>query len=486
MVSLMQSKPWQALVAHQQTMRTLTLQQLFTNNPHRFTNFSQQLNELLIDYSKHFITPETLSLLIDLANAQHLKQKIKDLFDGKNVNFTENKPALHMALRDKNLRPEVAKVQIQMEQFIANVQNITDVIHIGVGGSDLGARLAINSLASYAPSTINFHFISALDGKETIPLMEKLNPATTLVIITSKTFTTADTMVNARTIRDWFQNKNTNWQQHFIGVSANAEKMTEFGILPKHQFLFWDWVGGRYSIWSAAGLVVALAIGMKNFKDFLAGAYLVDQHFLNTPFENNIPVILGLLSIWYNNFWDAETQAILPYDSTMLYFPAYLQQLEMESLGKSLDSKKNKINYQTGQIIWGGGGQQGQHAYYQLLHQGTRLVPVDFILPTQTSLLNLANALAQSRTLLLNNSPSTTFIFPKLTPRTLGMLLALYEHKVFVQSAIWDINAFDQPGVELGKEISKSLLSSLEQKKINLQYDNSTRGLFNFINTRND
>lgn len=532
MSPLTQCQAWQDLINHRSEVSCLHLKQLFCNDPDRFRKFSFELNDILIDLSKNLITDRTIELLINLARQLKLENQIQDLFSGKNINRSESKPALHTALRNlserqvlvngKNIMPEIHEQLNKIKNFVTDLhtgkwsgctgEKITDIVNIGVGGSDLGPVMATQALQAYR-NELNIHFISSIDGEQTAQVLEKLNPATTLFIIVSKTFTTLDTMTNAKTIWQWFENKlGSEHAKHFIGISANPQAMAEFGIATKNQFLFWDFVGGRYSIWSSCGLAIALATSFDNFMDLLAGAYLVDQHIQKTPLEKNIPVLLGLLDVWYVNFFIVSSQVILPYDARLRRLPAYLQQLEMESCGKNTSQTGSKINYPTGTVTWGEIGTNGQHAFFQQLHQGTQIIPADFIVPVDSHHdlenhhnLALANALAQSKALMQGksseeiqavsenidniqhrvypgNRPNTTLLFPKITPKTLGSLLAIYEHKVFVKSMIWNINPFDQWGVELGKQLAQEILPLLAgQKQSQQELDSSTQGLLNYV-----
>lgn len=455
---------WEDLKAHQQGFADLQLSSLFSENPNRQDELSFQLEDLVVDFSKNLLTQETLDLLVELARERGLSEAISKLVEGEVVNQSENRAALHTALRNKNPKKEVEEQLDKIEQFTEQLKssNYTDIIHIGVGGSDLGPRLVVNACKN-KNNRFNIHFVSCLDGELTSDLMAKLNPDTTLVIVASKSFTTLDTIKNATMLSKWLP------INQIVGISANVEEMKNFGILPENQFLFWDWVGGRYSIWSAVGLVIAIALGFDQFKLLLEGAEIMDQHFQNTPLSENIPVIMGLLTVWYNNFWHAHAHAVLPYSSCLALLPAYLQQLEMESCGKQVTQEGEQVDYATGQVIFGEVGFNAQHAFMQMLHQGTQFIPVDFILPNYQDV-TLKTALAQSQALMIGqndealpahkkypgNRPSTVMIFPEITPKVLGMLLAMYEHKVFSQSVIWGINPFDQWGVELGKKLTKT------------------------------
>ena len=520
------------------------LTELFSENSQRFEQFSIECNELIFDYSKHRIDQTVLSGLLDVAKARDLSTWIKRLFSQEALNYTEQRSAMHWALRlpkNNQIHPKLAdQVHQQLERMYALVDKIhagqyrgatgeviQDVINIGVGGSDLGPMMVSHALSDFKVKTakpLNLHFVSTMDGTQLSDILHKLRPETTLFIISSKSFGTIDTLYNAQTARQWLEKQLGKSESvdchHFIGVSTKADKMTEWGICKDKQFLLWDWVGGRYSLWSCIGLPIALNIGTEGFKHFLSGAHAIDEHFTNAPLHKNIPVIMGVLGMWNHNFLDIESHAVLPYDGRLKYFSAYLQQLEMESNGKSIQRTGKKVETKTCPIIWGEVGPNAQHAFYQLLHQGTHAVSCDFIAPVtrysakqftyvenadaliEQHHLALSNCLAQSRLLAFGNDaldqseldglpeykqyagnqPSTTILLKELTPYTLGMLIALYEHKVFVQSVLWNINPFDQWGVEKGKQIANQVLPVLEGKKQNLtEFDSSTRGLLNIL-----
>jgi glucose-6-phosphate isomerase len=516
------------------------LTELFQQDPQRFQHFSVNLQPLTFDFSKHRIDQKVLQALIQLAYAQDLKQWIKRLFSQEQINYTEQRAAMHWALRlpeQHAQHPELAAaVHTQLQRMFSLVEKIhagqyrgatgeviQDVVNIGVGGSDLGPLMVSQALSDFKQPTqrpLNVHFVSTMDGSQLSDLLHKLRPETTLFIISSKSFGTIDTLSNAQTVRLWLekalgQDLRT-IQHHFIGVSTKPEKMTAWGIALENQFLLWDWVGGRYSLWSCIGLPIALTIGVQGFKHFLAGAHAVDEHFQTAPFEQNIPVLMGLLGVWNNNFLDIQTHAVLPYDGRLKYFASYLQQLEMESNGKSVQRNGHRVELDTCPIIWGEVGPNAQHAFYQLLHQGTQSVSSDFIAPVQRYNANqftyvdnaealieqhnlaLSNCLAQSRLLAFGNQaldaselanlstykqyagnqPSSTMLIQELNPYSLGMLIALYEHKVFVQSVMWNINPFDQWGVEKGKEIANQLLPILNGEQTDVSaLDVSTQGL---------
>ncbi len=533
---------WQALSDHQQVAASFSLRELFAHDPARFDKFSLNHEGLLLDYSKHLVTGDTLRLLTDLAHQRQLPDWIAHLFGGEKINITENRAALHTALRaghevvldGKNIAADVAQTLDSMGRFCEAVRSgrlkgfsghaFTDIVSIGIGGSSLGPALAVEALAPYAASQFRVHFVSNVDAAHLSATLAPLNPETTLFIVASKTFTTLETLANAHSARDWLLAKAGNagaTARHFVAVTANTSAAREFGIAPESVFGFWDWVGGRYSLWSAIGLPVALAIGMERFRELLAGARGMDEHFRSAPLEANMPVILGLLGVWYINFFGTTSHAVLPYDQTLRLLPAYLQQLEMESNGKRVARDGSALDYATAPVIWGAAGTDGQHSFFQLLHQGTQLITADFIGCCETHYpLNehhtmlLANCFAQSEALMRGltageaeammreqglpenrifdllphcvfpgNRPSTTILLKKLEPRTLGALIALYEHKVFVQSVIWDINAFDQWGVELGKQFANRILPELATSAPVSSHDASTNGLINFFKT---
>lgn len=532
------TKSWAALSQHYKN-NNWELKTLFQNDSQRFDNFSVVQDDFIFDYSKNLVNPETLDLLFQLAKECHVAEAIEKMFSGEKINETEERAVLHTALRDftstpihvdnEDVKPLVKKVLAQMKAFSNNVisgehrgytnKKITDVVNIGIGGSDLGPVMVCNAL-KYYKTELNLHFVSNVDGAHISETLKNLNPETTLFIIASKTFTTQETMTNALSARLWFlktaQEKHI--AQHFVALSTNKEAVIDFGISEDNIFEFWDWVGGRYSLWSAIGLSICLAVGFDNFEKFLQGAHKIDQHFRTTPLEKNIPVIMALLGIWYRNFHKANTHAILPYSEYLNRFPAYLQQADMESNGKSVDRNGKPVNYETGPILWGEPGTNGQHAFYQLIHQGTELIPADFIgfvNPCETiadhhekltaNLLAQTEALAFGKTteeaiadmqaahlaedkikllapfkIFKGNAPTTTILFKKLTPETLGQLIALYEHKIFVQGIIWNIYSFDQYGVELGKVLATNILKEINSKKIE-EHDSSTKGLLNYF-----
>lgn len=507
---------WQQLTNHFNKVKNTHLKSLFRNDIHRKEKFTINFNDFKFDYSKNRITQQTLNYLLDLAKEVDLKSAIEAQFSGEKINKTENRAVLHTALRNqsnskilvngKDILPEIKETLTKMESFTKKItsgdwkgytgKSITDVVNIGIGGSDLGPDMIIESL-KYYKNHLNIHFVSNIDGDHVQEIIKTLNPETTLFVIVSKTFTTQETLTNATTIKKWFlKNASQNdVAKHFVAVSTNIKSVSEFGIATNNIFTMWNWVGGRFSLWSAVGLTISLAVGFNNFKDLLTGAYEMDTHFKNTPFEKNAPVILSLIGIWYTNFFKAETEVILPYSQYLNKLAPYLQQAIMESNGKSVDRNGEKVNYQTGNVIWGAPGTNAQHAFMQLLHQGTKLIPADFIgfeeslygnLEHHTKL--MANFYAQTQALaegktkeevhldlktqgkldliasLLpyktfeGNKPSTTILIKKLSPKTLGSLIAFYEHKIFVQGVIWNIYSYDQFGVELGKELANKFL----------------------------
>lgn len=516
-----------------------SLKDLFQQDPKRFDKFSVYLDDMLLDYSKNRVNEETMALLTQLARECQLDEAIEAMFAGEKINETENRAVLHTALRNRSDRPvtvegqdvmpEIRAVLDRMRDFSTRVVSgewkgytgaeITDVVNIGIGGSDLGPVMVTEALKSYK-TRLNVHFVSNVDGTHIAETLQHLNPATTLFLIASKTFTTQETMANAHTARNWFLAsgaEESDVAKHFAALSTNEKGVAAFGIDTANMFEFWDWVGGRYSLWSAIGLSICLAIGFQNFEELLAGAHQADQHFRETEFERNIPVILGLLGIWYNNFFDAESHAILPYDQYLHRFAAYFQQGDMESNGKYIDRNGQRVPYQTGPIIWGEPGTNGQHAFYQLIHQGTKLIPCDFIAPAishhpigQHHQLLLSNFFAQTEALMNGkeetevvgeleaagkteeeiqaltpfkvfegNRPTNSILVKQITPRTLGTLIALYEHKIFVQGVIWNVFSFDQWGVELGKQLAGRILPELESDGQVATHDSSTNGLIN-------
>jgi glucose-6-phosphate isomerase len=529
---LKQRKVWKALATHQKKLQKLHLRDLFADDPKRGTRFNAEAAGLFLDYSKNRITAETLKLLIALARESGLAAKIKAMFSGEKINITENRAVLHVALRaprnasilvdGKNVVPEVHAVLDKMEAFANRVRSgawkghtgkrIRNVVNIGIGGSDLGPVMAFEALKHYSDREMTFRFVSNVDGIDFFEAAHDLDPAETLFIVSSKTFTTLETMTNAETARDWLLKRlggdRSAVAKHFVAVSTNAEKVSAFGIDTANMFGFWDWVGGRYSMDSAIGLSTMLAIGPDGFRAMLHGFHEMDEHFRTAPFEKNLPVLMGLLVLWYTDFFDAQTVAVLPYEQYLKRFPAYLQQLTMESNGKHVTLDGKRVNYDTSPIFWGEPGTNGQHSFYQLIHQGTRLIPCDFIafahaltpLGRHHDML-LANVFAQAEALAFGktpeevkaegtkdwlvphrvfegNRPSNTILAERLTPEILGALIALYEHSVFTQGVIWNINSFDQWGVELGKALAQRIIPELESKtEPKLAHDSSTNNL---------
>jgi len=532
---------WKALTAHSQTLRKKNLRQLFQDDPKRFEKFSLESGGILLDYSKNFLTEETRSLLVDLAEQQGLREWIDKMFMGERINITENRSVLHTALRNRSgspgmvdgrdVMPEVEEVLSRVDRFAEAVRTgtwkgytgkaITDIVNIGIGGSNLGPAMVTEALTPYTSTRLRYHFVSNVDGTHISEVLKNISPDTTLFIVASKTFTTLETMTNAHTARQWFlepAGDERHIKRHFVAVSTNSAAVQKFGIDPDNMFVFWDWVGGRYSVWSAIGLPVVLAVGMKRFNEFLAGAHDMDNHFRRADFSENMPVLLALIGILYNNFFGCETQAILPYDQYLRRFSAYIQQLDMESNGKHTTRNGRQVSVSTAPIIWGEPGTDGQHAFYQLLHQGTKIVPADFIAPATTHnpvgdhhRLLLANFFAQTEALMNGkteeqvrrelkqddvpddavkalaphrafdgNRPSNSIMFKKLDPKTLGALIALYEHKVFVQGIVWQICSFDQWGVELGKQLAKKIIPELASHEPVESHDPSTNGLINY------
>ena len=540
MSELTHSSAWQALTDHYFEIRDAHMRDWFAADPDRFRRFSRRFGDLLLDFSKNRITGETLALLLDLARERELPAWIERMFRGERINFTEGRPALHVALRNRSNRPievdgadvmpEVNAVLAQMRTFSNRVRRgewrgydgapITDVVNIGIGGSDLGPLMVTEALKPYG-GPLRAHFVSNVGGAHIHETLKALDPARTLFIVASKTFTTQETLTNARTARRWLlaaAGDESAIARHFVAVSTNAEAVAAFGIDTRNMFRFWDWVGGRYSLWSAIGLSIALYIGMDNFEALLEGAHVMDEHFRTAPLEDNLPVLLALIGIWYINFFGAETHALLPYDQYLHRFPAYFQQGDMESNGKRVDRDGKVVDYHTGPVIWGEPGTNGQHAFYQLIHQGTRLIPVDFIAAAEPQhpldehhRILLSNFFAQAEALMRGrteaearaelaaqglsgdalerllphrvfpgNRPTNSILYRRLTPRTLGSLIALYEHKIFVQGVIWNINSFDQWGVELGKQLARAILPELEGEAEVRGHDASTNGLINY------
>lgn len=535
----MTTQAWNRLEEYHFSFEDTHLKELFVADPDRFQRFSQKFEDILVDYSKNLVDDEILQSLVDLASECGLKEATESMFTGQKINATEDRAVLHTALRNRSnspiivdgedVMPEVNEVLAQMKEFSEKVisgewkgysgKAITDIVNIGIGGSDLGPLMVTEALRPYK-NHLNLHFVSNVDGTHIIETLKKVNPETTLFIVASKTFTTQETMTNAITARDWFletAKDDAFVKFHFVAVSTNAKAVSAFGIDTKNMFRFWDWVGGRYSLWSAIGLSIVLGIGYENYIELLDGAHAMDNHFRNEDFSKNIPVILALIGIWYNNFYGAETEAILPYDQYLHRFSAYFQQGNMESNGKYVDRNGEQVDYQTGPIIWGEPGTNGQHAFYQLIHQGTKMIPCDFI----AAAINhnkvgdhhpklLANFFAQTEAMMvgktaaqveaelkaagkseaeiaellpfkvfLGNIPTNSILVKKLTPRVLGSLIAMYEHKIFVQGVIWNIYSFDQWGVELGKQLANAILPELQSNASVIGHDSSTNGLIN-------
>jgi len=536
-----ETRAWQKLEVHFLTMQAMHMRELFEDDADRFKKFSIHFGDILVDYSKNIVTEETLRLLFELANEIDLKPAIDSMYGGVAINKTENRAVLHVALRNrsnkpilvdgKDVMPEINKVLEQMKLFSNRLisgewkgysgKKITDIVNIGIGGSDLGPYMVTEALRPYWQG-ITPHFVSNVDGTHLAETVKHLNPETTLFIIASKTFTTQETMTNATSARDWFLEKTNqagDVAKHFVAVSTNQKSVTEFGIAAENMFVFWDWVGGRYSLWSSIGLSISATIGYDNFVQLLEGAHAMDNHFKNEPFEKNIPVILSLLGVWYNNFYGAASEVILPYDQYLHRFAAYFQQGNMESNGKSTDRNGHHVMYQTGPIIWGEPGTNGQHAFYQLIHQGTKMIPCDFLAPVMSHnpigdhhVKLLSNFFAQTEALMMGktseeveaelakkgmdidgiefhtpfrvfegNRPSNSIMFKQLTPHTLGSLIAMYEHKIFVQGIIWNVYSFDQWGVELGKVLANRILPELTSQDEITAHDSSTNGLINYF-----
>ena len=534
-------RAWKRLERHAKKMKKIKMRDLFAEDNDRAAKFALQLESLLFDFSKNIISEKTMLYLLKLAQDRQVSEKIEAMFSGEKINFTENRAVLHTALRNtnnnpvfvdgKDVMPKIREVLAKMRRFSEDVRlgkilgqtgkKLTNIVNIGIGGSDLGPVMAVEALKKYKSKDINTYFISNIDGTACADVLNKLDPETTLFIVASKTFTTIETLTNAKTCRKWLVDALGEHAvaKHFVALSTNAEKVKEFGIDTKNMFEFWDFVGGRYSMWSAIGLSIAIAIGMDNFEKMLEGAHTMDLHFRHTELKSNIPVMLALISIWNNNFLGWRTQAIIPYDQYLKYLPAYLQQLEMESNGKFVSKENEFVKYNTGTAIFGGPGTDVQHSFFQMLHQGTTPIPVDFIIPaiSHNEIGNhheilIANVLAQSEALMRGktvkevaaemekagkskeeiealkkyksfpgNNPSNTIIVKKIDPYTLGMLVAMYEHKVFVQGIIWDINSFDQFGVELGKQMALKILPEIQGNESTIMHDSSTASLIRYI-----
>lgn len=535
-----ETQAWKRLESHYVQMREQHMEHLFASDENRFAAFSRHFEDILIDYSKNIITAETLTLLRELAEEMQVKDAIHQMFKGEKINQTENRAVLHIALRNRSnhpiqldgeaIMPAVNAVLAHIEEFSNRIiagewkgytgKRITDIVNIGIGGSDLGPLMVTEALKPYFQPNMNVHFVSNVDGTHIAETLKKLSPETTLFLIASKTFTTQETMTNAHTARAWFLSfakDEAEVAKHFAALSTNTKAVKEFGIAEENMFEFWDWVGGRYSLTSAIGLSIACTVGFDNFKQLLEGFHAMDEHFRTTDLHENLPVILALIGIWYGNFFGAATEAILPYDQYMHRFAAYFQQGNMESNGKHVGRDGVPVNYQTGPIIWGEPGTNGQHAFYQLIHQGTRVIPCDFIAPAvshnplgEHHPILLSNFFAQTEALMkgknqqdvqaelikegksekeiefltpfkvfTGNKPSNSILVKEISPRTLGILIALYEHKIFVQGVIWNIFSFDQWGVELGKQLAKNILPELEGDALVTSHDSSTNGLIN-------
>lgn len=541
MPDLTQTAEWKKLAEHANAMSQTHMRDLFAADDARFEKNALYFNDMLVDVSKNITTEETKRLLMDLARARDVQGWTERMFGGEAINNTENRAALHIALRNRSNRPilvdgqdvmpDVNRVLSQMREFTDAVRSgawlgstgkpITDIVNIGIGGSDLGPAMVTEALTPFGRDKLHLHFVSNVDGTHIVEALRHLSRETTLFVVVSKTFDTQETITNARTARDWFLTRGGSKAavcKHFVAVSTNTRAVSAFGIDPANMFEFWDWVGGRYSLWSAVGLSIALYIGMDNFEELLTGAHEMDEHFRTAPLEENLPVMLGMLGIWYNNFFAADSHALLPYDQYMHRFPAYFQQGDMESCGKRVTRDGKAVDYSTGPIIWGEPGTNGQHAFYQLIHQGTKFIPCDFLAPIETKNpvgrhhpILLSNFFAQTEALMCGkteqevraqlqaeglsdealeavlphmvfpgNKPTNSILFQKLTPKTLGSLIAMYEHKTFVQSIIWDVNAFDQWGVELGKQLARNILPELDNDQDVSSHDASTNGLINY------
>ncbi|KAM6925925.1 glucose-6-phosphate isomerase a [Lycodopsis pacificus] len=533
---------------HKANGGSLVMRSMFESDKDRFSSFSTTLKtddgEILLDYSKNLINQEVMDMLLDMAKSRGVEEARDKMFSGEKINFTEGRAVLHVALRNrsntpikvdgKDVMPEVNRVLDKMKAFCHRVRSgewkgfsgksITDVVNIGIGGSDLGPLMVTEALKPYSAGGPNVWFVSNIDGTHMAKTLAQLNAETTLFIIASKTFTTQETITNAESARDWFlqtAHHKSAVAKHFVALSTNADKVRDFGIDTDNMFEFWDWVGGRYSLWSAIGLSIALHVGFENFEQLLSGAHWMDNHFLSVPLQQNVPVLLALLGVWYVNFFQAETHVMLPYDQYMHRFAAYFQQGDMESNGKYITKDGVRVNYHTGPIVWGEPGTNGQHAFYQLIHQGTRMIPADFLIPAQSQhpirdnlhhKILAANFLAQTEALMKGktsdearreleagglkgdalqqllphkvfegNKPSNSIVFKKLSPFTLGALVAMYEHKIFVQGVMWGINSYDQWGVELGKQLAKQIEPELKNDSEVSTHDSSTNGLINFL-----
>lgn len=535
------TKAWKKLESHYKHFRKVEMKDLFACDADRAKKFSVNLEAMYVDYSKNRINDRTMKLLLNLARECDLENKIKAMFKGDKINVTERRPVLHIALRNrantpiyvdgKNVMPQINEVLAKMKKFSDAVRfgefkgqtgkKLTNIVNIGIGGSDLGPVMACEALRKYWAKDINCYFISNIDGTACAEVLNKVDPETTLFIVASKTFTTIETLTNAKTCRKWLVDALGEHAvaKHFVALSTNTKEVEKFGINPENMFEFWDFVGGRYSMWSAIGLIIAIAVGFENFERMLEGAYAMDQHFYNTDFEHNIPVILGMLGIWYNNFFGLHRYAVIPYDQYLQYVPMYLQQLDMESNGKFVAMNGEYVKYATGPVLFGGAGTNVQHSFFQLIHQGTEIVPMDFVIPAishneigEHHEILVANVLAQGEALMRGktvkeaaaelkkagksreeisylkkfksfegNRPSNTIVFKKMDPYTLGMLIAMYEHKVFVQGVVWNVDSFDQYGVKLGKQMALSILPELQGTASGINHDGSTNSLIGLI-----
>ncbi len=546
MTKIIDSNEWQDLKKHFDDIKNVQMRDLFKDDEQRFEKFHLALDDFLFDFSKNRINDKTLVLLNKLAIKADVEDWRAKQFSGDKINTTEDRAVLHTALRSQDddpifvdgidVKPEVKKVLKQIESFSNSINDgswkgftgkkINTIVNIGIGGSNLGPAMVCKALQPFSHKDLRIHFVSNVDGADLALTLEQCDPETTLFIVASKTFTTQETMTNAFSARHWFLNhakNNDAISQHFVAVSTNTEKVKEFGINEENMFIFWDWVGGRYSLWSSIGLSISIFLGYENFKALQTGAYEMDQHFLHAPIEKNMPIQMALIGIWYNNFFKFNTQAILPYDQGLSLLPSYLQQADMESNGKFIDRDGKRVCLETGPVIWGESGTNGQHAFYQLIHQGTQFVPCDFIMPIKSHYnpgdkknlhhkILMSNLLAQSQSLMMGktidearselinsglsdqeissllphrsfegNRPSNTILFEKLTPKNLGRLIALYEHKIFVQGVIWNINSFDQWGVEYGKQIARLVLPKIQGEKTTSCFDSSTNNLIDYI-----
>lgn len=548
MSELTESAVWKKLSDHAEKMSRVEMRDMFDADPNRFERFSIKFDNFLFDYSKNIVNEETMGLLFELAEETGVRELAEKMFSGEKINVTENRAVLHVALRNRSdepmkvdgydVMPKVDAVLNQMRDFSEKVRAgeitgctgmpFTDVVNIGIGGSDLGPNMVCDALKHYATPGLNVRFVSNVDGTHLHEVLKEVNPETTLFIIASKSFTTQETLTNAKAAREFFLKNAARHEsdiaKHFVALSTNEKAVTEFGIDPKNMFGFWNWVGGRYSLWSAIGLSIAIYVGFDNFEKLLQGAHGMDKHFREAPVEKNIPIIMAMLGIWYSNFFDAATQAVVPYDQYLARFPAFLQQLDQESNGKRIDRNGKVVDYKTGPIVWGEPGTNAQHSFFQMIHQGTRLIPVDFLAPVsnvnkvgERHQILLSNFFAQTEALMKGrteeevlqdlrdsgagaeqiekllphkifpgNKPTNSIMYDRMSPRTPGALIALYEHKVFVQGAVWNVNSFDQWGVELGKKLAKSILPRLGSDSPENSRDSSTNGLINYYKQNRD